>query len=124
MIVGVGSDVVEVARMRRELGRPGRGFRDAVFTAAEIAYCDGKRYPARHFAARFAAKEACLKALGTGLRGNSWREVEVANGPDGEPRLVLRGNVKRSAGRRRVKRALVSLSHTERVAMAFVVLEG
>jgi holo-[acyl-carrier protein] synthase len=125
VIVGVGNDVLEVSRMRRELARPGRGFRDEVFTASEIAYCESKRYPARHFAARFAAKEACLKALRTGAdrKWATWREVEVARGPRGEPELVLHGHVKRLAGHRRVRRVLVSLSHTPSVAMASVVLE-
>ena len=125
MIVGVGNDVLEVSRIRRELAREGRGFRDEVFTPREIAYCESKRYPARHFAARFAAKEACLKALRTGVDNSwsAWREVEVARGPRGEPELVLTGQVKRLAGRRRVRRVLVSLSHTSSVAMASVVLE-
>ncbi len=125
MIVGVGNDVLEVSRMRRELAR-GHGFRDEVFTASEIAYCESRRYPARHFAARFAAKEALLKALRTGAdhRWSTWREVEVAHGARGEPELVLHGHVKRLAGRRRVKRVMVSLSHTASVAMASVVLES
>lgn len=111
--------------MRRELARAGGGIRDRVFTPAEIAYCQSKRYPPRHYAARFAAKEAVLKALRTGAgEWSCWREVEVANGPRGEPELILHGGVKRLAGRRRVRRMLVSLSHTAQVAIASVILEA
>ena len=125
MLVGIGNDLLEVARMRRELARAGGGFRDDVFTVAEIAYCEARRHPARHFAARFAAKEAFLKALGTGVGSwPVWREIEVVNGPHGEPGLVLSGGARRLAGRRKVRRALLSMSHTGTMAMASVVLEA
>ena len=125
MIVGVGTDVLEVLRMTRELRRPGGGFVDDVFTPAETKYCASQRYPARHYAARFAAKEAAFKALGAGLAdGLRWRDVEVGGRPEGAPYLILRGRAKRLARERRVQRILVSLAHTARVATACVVLEG
>jgi holo-[acyl-carrier protein] synthase len=125
MIIGVGNDILEVARMERELEQGGSEFRDGVFAAGEIAYCERKRYPARHYAARFAAKEAFFKALGTGLSdGLSWLEVGVNRGPAGEPGLVLSGETARLAKRRGVERAFLSLTHTADLAMATVVLEG
>ena len=125
MVVGVGSDVLDVARMRRELARPGHGFRDDVFTPREIAYCQSQRYPARHYAARFAAKEALFKALRDGANpAAAWREAEVIRGESGAPSLALHGSLGRLARRRRIKRVLVSLSHTATVAMASVVLEA
>lgn len=125
MIVGVGSDVLDVSRMRRELARPGQGFRDDVFTPREIAYCQSQRYPARHYAARFAAKEALFKALRDGANPTAaWREAEVIRGASGEPSFALHGALRRLATRRRIKRVLVSLSHTATIAMASVVLES
>jgi holo-[acyl-carrier protein] synthase len=125
MVVGVGNDILEISRMRREVAHGAGGFRDQVFTPAEIAYCESQRYPERHYAARFAAKEALFKALQVGAaQGSAWREVEVTNGRRGEPALVLHGGVKRLAGRRGVRRMFVSLSHTPRVATASVILEA
>ena len=124
MILGIGTDLLDVPRMERELREGDARFRDSVFTASEIAYCEGRRYPARHFAARFAAKEALFKALSTRAPAGAWREVEVARDGDAPPRLVLHGRVKAAADELGVKSALVSLSHTARVAAANVVLEG
>jgi len=96
-----------------------------VFTAAERAYCESRRRPEEHFAARFAAKEALFKALGAGpADGVRWRDVEVRCGPAGAPRLVLRGGARRLALRRGVRRAFLSLAHTADRAVASVVLES
>lgn len=124
MILGIGTDLLDVARMARELREDGAGFRDAVFTPSEIAYCEAKRDPARHFAARFAAKEALFKALGGGASSDFWHEVEVERTGDEPPRLVLHGRAKEAAGRLGVKSVLVSLSHTGSLATASVVLQG
>lgn len=125
MIVGVGHDVFEVARMEEELRREGESLKDTVFTAAEVAYCERKRYPARHFAARFAAKEALFKALGADPSiGQSWCEVEIHNEASGKPHVLLHGGVKELADKRRVDAVLLSLSHTAGLAAATVVLES
>ncbi len=124
MIVGIGADLLDVGRMARELAREGAGFRDDVFTPAEVAYCETRAHPAQHFAARFAAKEACWKALGARPEGATLREVEVEKEEAGPPRLVLTGSARAAADRLGVKRALVSLSHTSTLATATVVLEG
>ncbi|HUM01405.1 MAG TPA: holo-ACP synthase [Thermoanaerobaculia bacterium] len=124
MILGIGTDLLDVARMARDVSEKGPGFLEELFTPAEIAYCEGKRYPARHFAARFAAKEALFKALSGGTPTGLWREVEVERTEGTAPRLVLHGQVLESADRLGVKKILVSLSHTDGLATASVVLEG
>jgi len=124
MILGIGTDLLDVSRMERELARQDGTFGESVFTASEIAYCVRQRYPARHFAARFAAKEALFKALPADGLPRSLRDVEIARDGDAPPRLVLHGLVKEAAARLGVRSALVSLSHTEDLAAASVVLEG
>ena len=124
MILGIGTDLLDVARMAKELEEEGAGFRDTVFTPSEIAYCEAKRYPAQHFAARFAAKEALFKALSGSASRDFWREVEVAGTGDAPPSLLLHGRVKEAADRLGVKNILVSLSHTASLASASVVLQG
>ncbi len=123
MIVGIGTDLLDVARMERELAREGAGFRDDVFTRGETAYCEGMEHPARHFAVRFAAKEAFWKAVGTGPEAVSLKDVEVERGEAGRPSLVLRGAARRAADRLGVGTAFVSLTHTATLASASVVLE-
>jgi len=123
MIVGIGTDLLDVARMERELGREGAGFRDDVFTPGEAAYCEGMEHPARHFAARFAAKEAFWKAVGSGPEAVSLKDVEVERAEAGRPRLVLRGAARGAADRLGVTGAFVSMTHTAALASASVVLE-
>ncbi len=124
-ILGVGLDLVDVARMKGELAREGGGLRDRVFLPDEIAYCEGKGRPAVHFAARFAAKEAYFKALGTGWRGAgpTWSEVEVVRDDLGAPALRLHGAAAEAAEERGVRTTHLSLTHTAEVAAAVVVLE-
>jgi holo-[acyl-carrier protein] synthase len=125
MILGMGNDIFDVDRMKQELDQGGPEFRDRLFTAEETAYCESKRFPAQHYAARFAAKEAFLKALNTGLRnGLSWKDVEVRHRTDGSPELVLSGEARELAAQRGIERTFLSLSHTSSLAMASVVLEG
>lgn len=125
MIVGIGVDVFAIARMTRELAKEPHGLREQLFTPAEIAYCEAKRYPAPHYAARFAAKEALFKALGTvRVDGSSWREAEVRNEPSGQSRLLLHGRLHATAAALHADRVLVSLSHTRTWAVANVVLES
>ncbi len=124
MIVAIGIDIIEVARIREVLARTPR-FRERVFTAAEQAYCDSRgAVAAQHYAARFAAKEAALKALQTGWRGGiSWQDVEVASRESGAPYLVLHGPVLELFNNSGASAAHLSLSHTSEHAIAQVVLE-
>ena len=124
MILGIGTDLLDVARVANELEKEDGGFRESIFTPSEIAYCERRRYPARHFAVRFAAKEALFKALSGAAPHDFWREVEVQRAEDSVPCLRLHGRVREAADRLGVKRVLVSLSHTREMAVASVVLEG
>jgi holo-[acyl-carrier protein] synthase len=124
MIVGLGSDLLDVARIEQKL-REDSGLAASLFTAIEIAYCEGKHRPAQHYAARFAAKEALLKALGTGWRdGLSWREIEIRSDELGRPVMVLSGRVEQLACQQGVTRVHVSLTHTAAYAAATVILES
>ena len=111
--------------MEAELRTKGASLTDELFTPDEVAYCEGKRYPARHFAARFAAKEAVFKALGADpAKGHSWREVEIRNEATGQPHVLLHGDTRGLARGRRVDTVLLSLTHTAELAAATVVLES
>jgi holo-[acyl-carrier protein] synthase len=126
VIVGVGVDVCEIARIERALaGRSGVRFRARVFTAGEVAYCERRgRTAAQSYAATFAAKEAALKAFGTGWsKGLGWQSVEVVRDADGAPALTLHGSARALARRRGMTRAHLTLSHAGAVAVAMVVLE-
>jgi len=125
MIVGCGVDTVEVNRIRRAVERFGRRFLERIFTPGEIAYVDRKRNRWERYAARFAAKEAGMKALGTGLRrGVRWRDFEVANAASGKPALRLHGEAARIAAGLGVQATHLSLTHTRDSAVAVVILEG
>jgi holo-[acyl-carrier protein] synthase len=124
MIVGSGIDLVEIGRIQRSMNRYGQRFMDRVYTASEQAYCLRKRKAAESFAARFAAKEAGAKALGTGItHGVSWLEIEVGREPGGRPTLKFHGRAAEFAARLGARRAALSITHTEELAMASVVLE-
>lgn len=126
MILGTGIDICEVDRMEKALAAPhGRRLMERVFTPAEIAYVESKANRGERFAARFAAKEAGMKALGTGWSGGvGWRDLEVANLPSGRPMLRLDGKAAEIARRMGVQRISLSLTHTPRQAMAAVILES
>jgi holo-[acyl-carrier protein] synthase len=124
MILGVGTDLAEVPRIQKSIDRYGDRFLKRVYIEAEIAYALRKANAAERFAARFAAKEAGMKALGTGLRkGITWKDFEVANEPSGRPGLRLHGTALEIAGRMGVRRISLSLTHTSELAMAVVILE-
>jgi len=127
VIVGVGLDVCEVARIRRALEAPtGARFRARVFTAEEQAYCEARRRGRfASYAARFAAKEAAMKALGTGwARGVGWHDFEVVRATGEAPQLVLHGRAATIARRAGIGRWLLALSHTAESAVASVIAEG
>lgn len=126
MIIAVGTDVIEVERVARAVDhqRWGARFRERVFTAGEIAYCTRRRRHAESFAARFAAKEAVMKALGTGYaKGVWWRDIEVVR-TSGAPRIVLHGGAAATAARLGITRWHLSLTHTAGQALAHVIAES
>lgn len=123
-VIGIGIDLVEVARVRELLDRYGERFKARTFTEGERAYCDGCADPAMHYAARFAAKEAAAKALGTGFAdGVSWLDLEVVRNPNGRPVLSLYGGGADRARLLGVTHNHLSLSHTRELAQAQVILE-
>jgi len=124
VIISIGIDIIEVARIREVLVRTPR-FAERVFTAAERQYCDSRgAVSAQHYAARFAAKEATLKALQTGWRGGiSWQDVEVASKENGAPYLIFTGQVLEVFNGFRATATHLSLSHTSEHAIAQVILE-
>jgi holo-[acyl-carrier protein] synthase len=125
MIVGTGVDITEVGRIQAALKRFGDRFLRRVFTPAEVRYCMGKPNAAERLAARFAAKEAGMKAIGTGLRhGITWQDVEVVRFPGQRPMLEFHGKAAEFAARLGCKRTHLSLSHTKEQAIAHVILEG
>ena len=125
MIVGIGVDLFSVTRVEDDLDRGEQGLRDTIYTPEEIAYCQSKRYPAQHFEARFAAKEAVFKALGaSGLAGQHWRDVEVRVERNGRSYVLLHGKVREAADQLKVATVHVSLSHTRDWAVASVVMEA
>jgi holo-[acyl-carrier protein] synthase len=125
VIVGIGIDLVEIDRFAGALDRHGDRFEERVFTDAERAFCRGRGDRVLALAARFAAKEACLKALGTGWSGGlGFRDIEVVRDETGPPRLVLAGEAAKRAATVGATRSHVSLTHQPGLAAAVVVLEG
>jgi holo-[acyl-carrier protein] synthase len=125
MIVGMGIDLAEVERMEAAIRRHGQALVERVFTPGEIRYCESHRNATERYAARFAAKEAAMKALGTGWRrGVRWVDIEVANEPGGRPALRLHGRTKELAEERGVRRISLSMTHTSGFALAQVIFEG
>ncbi len=124
MVLGLGTDLIETSRLQASIDRFGERFLTRVFTPGEIAYCTRKKNAAESFAARFAAKEAGAKALGTGIsRGVNWKEFEVRREASGRPTLHLSGRARELADAMGVKRLQVSLTHSREWAMAVVVAE-
>ena len=124
MIVGLGIDVAEVDRIRDAIERHGQRFIDRIYTTKEIAYVERKANRFERYAARFAAKEAGMKAIGTGWkRGVTWHDFEVMNLPSGKPTLRFHGAAARVAEGMRVRTVSLSMTHTAEMAMAQVILE-
>jgi holo-[acyl-carrier protein] synthase len=118
-VLGLGVDIIEVARIRTAIQRHGDRFHQRICTASEATYCLGMRDPAPFFAARFAAKEAVGKALGTGIGAQcGWLDIEVRRKASGEPFVVLHGAGAETAKRLGISRVLLTLSHTENYAVA------
>jgi holo-[acyl-carrier protein] synthase len=125
MIVGTGVDLAEVGRIRDAITRHGRRFIERIYTPAEIAYVERKANRFERYAGRFAAKEAGMKAIGTGWRrGVRWQDFEVTNLPSGRPTLQLHGEAARIAEQLGVKLISLSITHTAELGMAHVILEG
>jgi len=124
MIVGTGVDLAEVPRVQASIERYGDRFLHRIFTAGEIAYVERKANRFERYAARFAAKEAGMKAIGTGWKhGVTWHDFEVTNLPSGKPTLRLHGVAAQIADRLKVKNVSLSLTHTAEMGMAHVILE-
>jgi holo-[acyl-carrier protein] synthase len=125
MIVGTGIDIAEVPRIRHSIERFGDRFLQRIYTTGEIRYCDSKANRVERYAARFAAKEAAMKALGTGWsHGVRWRDCEVVRLPGGRPAIMFHGKAGEFAARLGVKNAALSISHTAGQAIAQVILES
>jgi holo-[acyl-carrier protein] synthase len=125
MVLGMGADLIEIARVEQSIDRFGERFLHKVFTAGEIAYCQRKRHAAESFAARFAAKEAAAKALGTGIsRGIGWQEIEVRRSPGERPVLHLDGRARERAAAMGIRNLQLTLTHSRDIAMAVVIAEN
>ena len=126
MIYGSGIDIIEIKRIQNSLEKYSSRFEERLFTPREIAYCHAKAYPARHFAARFAVKEATLKAFGTGMReGVAWKDLEVLNEKDsGKPLLKITGKGLELFERLKLKSIHISISHDDKYAIAQAIAES
>lgn len=125
MIVGMGTDLAEVPRIRQSIARYGDRFLNRIFTEGERAYASSKANVAERFAARFAAKEAGMKAIGTGWNfGVTWKDFEIVNERSGRPKLLLHGIAEQIARKLGTQKVTVSLTHTSEMAFALVILEG
>jgi holo-[acyl-carrier protein] synthase len=126
MIVGIGIDIVDISRLERALKQHGERFRDRIFTTREITYCEVVTHKAERYATRFAAKEAARKAIGAAIAVTAlaWRDVEIISSTEGAPQLEFHGRAAELAGRLKVTRTHVSLSHAMEQAIAVVVLES
>lgn len=125
MIVGLGLDIAEVDRIEEAIARHGAPFLERLFTPAEASYCERHKNRYERYAARFAAKEAAMKALGTGWsRGVRWRDIEVAREPGGKPTLHLAGVARQIADQLGVKRISLTITHSGNLALAQVIFES
>ncbi|MCX6244969.1 MAG: holo-ACP synthase [Bacteroidetes bacterium] len=124
MIYGTGTDIIEVARIKTVMERD-IGFREKIFTPGEIAYCETKKHKFENYAARFSAKEAFMKAIGTGWRfGIRFADIDVYHDEYGKPLIRLTGKAEELALRERISKIHVSLSHVKEIATAIVIVEN
>jgi holo-[acyl-carrier protein] synthase len=124
-VLGIGTDIIECLRIGRMIERHGELFINRVYTPLEIRYCQSRKQATQHFAGRWAAKEAILKALGTGWRkGISWRDIEVRNDRSGRPVVGLRGGARDIVEQRGIREMLVSISHCRSHATAYALALG
>jgi holo-[acyl-carrier protein] synthase len=124
-ILGIGTDIIECVRIARMIERYGELFLSRVYTDREIRYCQSRRQAVQHFAGRWAAKEAVLKAIGTGwARGISWRDIEVRNHHSGEPHVAVRGGAKDVTQRLQIADIHLSISHCRAYAIAYAIAVG
>ena len=123
VVFGIGTDIVEVQRVEAMLAR-GKEYLDTIFTRAEVDYCEAKARKAQHYAARFAAKEAVLKALGTGWRdGFAFSDIEIRNDDLGQPQVIPHGKVKEFLDHHLITRTVISMTHAGGLAIAVAMLE-
>lgn len=123
MIFGIGTDIIEVKRMKKMVAR-GKEHLETIFTGNEMDYCESRSRKSEHYAARYAAKEAILKAFGSGWRnGLSFSDIEIIDNELGRPQVFLHGEVKKFFERNQIKQTSISLSHTEDIAIAVIILE-
>ena len=124
-IVGIGADITECLRIARMIERHGEQFIQRVYTPEEVRYCQSRRQSTQHFAARWAAKEAVLKALGvTWRRGGAWADVEIRNDDTGRPTVAVRGAIKDVVEQQGVAEVLVSIAHCRTHATAYAMALG
>ena len=124
MTFGLGIDIIEVSRIQKEISRKGGAFKTRVFTQDEINYSEPKITKAQNYAARFAAKEAFFKALGSGWsKGFAWTDVEIVNDKSGKPDIITHGKVKKFLKQNKISNIKVSISHIKETAVAIVILE-
>ena len=124
-VLGIGTDIVECLRIAQMIERHGELFINRVYTPLEIRYCQSRKQATQHFAGRWAAKEAILKALGTGWRkGISWRDIEIRNDHSGRPVVGLRGGARDIVEQRGIREMLVSISHCRSHATAYALALG
>ena len=124
MIVGIGIDIINVDRIGRIINKWNSRFTHRIFTYKERLYCEKKKNGFQSYAARFAAKEALLKALGLGLSGVSWNDIEVTNSSLGQPFIELKGNIKNIAVEKKIDKIFLTISHSNKYAIAQIILEG
>ena len=124
-IIGIGTDITECLRIARMIERHGEAFIARVYTPEEIRYCQTRKQSTQHFTGRWAAKEAVLKALGTGWRrGISWRDIEILNEPGGKPLVMLTGGAREVAQQLGITEMLVTISHCHTHATAYALAAG